>query len=66
VHEDAGGSLSFEVSDDGAGFDPIDAHDGMGLLDLRDRIDAAGGRLSIKSAPGHGTVVSGSVPFGGR
>jgi signal transduction histidine kinase len=66
VHEDAGGSLSFEVSDDGAGFDPLDAHEGMGLQDLRDRVDAAGGRLSIKSVPGHGTVVSGSVPFGGR
>jgi signal transduction histidine kinase len=31
---------------------------------MTDRIGAAGGHLSITSAPGHGTVVAGEVPAG--
>jgi signal transduction histidine kinase len=35
----------------------------MGLQNLQDRVGALGGRLTITSAPGEGTVVSGSVPL---
>jgi signal transduction histidine kinase len=61
VHEHADG-LSFEVIDDGPGFNPSDAHDGMGLQNLRDRIGAVGGHIVITSAEGRGTTVSGTVP----
>jgi signal transduction histidine kinase len=61
LHADAG-SLSFEVTDDGSGFDPAAASHGLGLQSLQDRIGAVGGRLSITSRPGGGTVVSGWVP----
>jgi signal transduction histidine kinase len=57
------GSLSFEVTDDGSGFAPATASEGLGLQSLHDRIGAVGGRLSITSSPGGGTVVSGWVPM---
>jgi signal transduction histidine kinase len=60
------GSLRFEVSDDGAGFDAEPLPPGAGLTNMRDRLAAVGGRLTISSAPGRGTVVGGSVPLGGR
>jgi signal transduction histidine kinase len=55
--------LSFEVSDDGPGFDPAEPHAGMGLQNMRDRLGALDGQLSIATEPGRGTVVSGSVPL---
>jgi signal transduction histidine kinase len=63
LHEDAG-DLSFRVADDGHGFEPSGPHAGMGLQSMRDRLAAVGGRLSIASSPGQGTVVSGAVPLG--
>ena len=53
-------ALRFEVRDDGAGFTP-DEHDGRGLRNMHDRMDAVGGRLAIESRPGHGTCVRGYV-----
>ena len=54
--------LRFEVRDDGDGFDVEEYGKGAGLTNMRDRIEAIGGRLSIRSTPGAGSVVSGSVP----
>jgi signal transduction histidine kinase len=62
VREDAD-ELSFEVSDDGPGFDASDAHTGTGLQNMRDRVGALNGHISIVTTPGHGTTVSGSVPL---
>jgi signal transduction histidine kinase len=56
------GDLRFEVRDDGAGFSPLDAGSGHGLLNMRDRLASVGGELDVRSAPGEGTQVSGSVP----
>jgi signal transduction histidine kinase len=56
------GSLHFEVADDGAGFDPAAARDSGGLQNMRDRIGALGGTLSIAAAPGAGTRIAGSLP----
>ncbi len=50
------------MSDDGRGFDPAQATDGTGITSMTDRLDAAGGTLTIDSAPGRGTTVNGSVP----
>jgi signal transduction histidine kinase len=55
--------LLFEVIDDGPGFDLSEPHDGTGLQNMRDRIGALEGRLSIVTAPGNGTVVEGTVPL---
>ncbi|GII81239.1 hypothetical protein Sru01_62210 [Sphaerisporangium rufum] len=59
----AGSSLTLEVRDDGVGFEP-DAPDlrGLGLASMRDRAEAAGGVLSVHSAPGAGTTVRLEVP----
>jgi two-component system, NarL family, sensor kinase len=62
LREDAG-ELGFSVSDDGRGFDASAAHSGAGLENMRDRVGAFDGRLSVASTPGHGTVVSGAVPL---
>ena len=59
--EQANGLLSFEVSDDGVGFDPGRASSGSGLTNLRDRLDALGGDLIVRSAPGAGTTLGGRV-----
>jgi len=58
------GQLKFEVEDDGSGFVSGDGGEaeGAGLTNMRDRVGAVGGRLSIDSAPGRGTPVRGSLP----
>lgn len=56
------GHLTFEVADDGAGFDPAGKGYGTGLQGMADRLSALGGRLSVDSAPGRGTIVRGTVP----
>lgn len=54
--------LRFEVRDDGAGLPDGPHQHGAGLTNMRDRIGAVGGRLSIESAHGEGTRVAGSAP----
>jgi signal transduction histidine kinase len=56
------GVLRFEVRDDGRGFDPAAAADGTGLQGMTDRLDAIGGAIDVRSAPGRGTTIVGSVP----
>ena len=48
------GDLTFEVSDDGAGFDMDRTSYGTGLRGMADRVEAIGGTLDIRSAPGRG------------
>ncbi len=46
------------VRDNGVGFDPLAAPEGhLGLLGMRERVKAHGGRLDLESAPGQGTAV---------
>jgi PAS domain S-box-containing protein len=46
------------VRDNGRGFDPAAAPAGhLGLLGMRERVKANGGRLELASAPGQGTTV---------
>ncbi|MDH6578511.1 GAF domain-containing sensor histidine kinase [Kitasatospora sp. MAP5-34] len=53
------------VADDGRGFDPDSVRRAgrhLGLVSMRDRAAAVGGRLSLESAPGKGTVIELEVP----
>jgi signal transduction histidine kinase len=60
------GALLFEVSDDGAGFDMASGvQRGHGFVNMSDRVGAIGGTISVDSAPGRGTRVSGRVPLTG-
>ena len=62
-------ALSIEVRDDGPGFTapresaPGSAQLHAGLRNMRDRLEAVGGWLTIDSAPGRGTRVIGRVPL---
>ena len=58
----SGHHLRFEVTDDGAGFDPQSRGYGTGLQGMADRLHAHGGSLDVRSAPGAGTTVSGRLP----
>jgi signal transduction histidine kinase len=58
---EADGIVSFEVSDDGQGFDAAGVQRGSGLSNMEDRLDALGGTLQVTSSPGHGTSVHGSL-----
>ena len=59
----AGPDVTLTVADDGAGFDAVEAaRDGLGISSMRDRAEAAGGTLTIESAPASGTVIHVEVP----
>jgi signal transduction histidine kinase len=54
--------LQLQVIDDGAGFEPVQAR-GSGLGGMRERLRLHGGRLELRSAPGHGTRLRAVVPL---
>jgi signal transduction histidine kinase len=58
------GGLTFTVADDGVGFDADTKAYGTGLQGMRDRLDAIGGTLEVRSQPGRGTTVTGRVSVG--
>ena len=60
----ANGSLRFEVSDDGRGFDPATVEHGSGLQGIADRLASLGGTLDVRSALGNGTTIAGRLPIG--
>jgi signal transduction histidine kinase len=55
------GELTFEVQDDGRGFDVRTTTGGAGLQSMRDRLDVVGGTMEIVSTPDLGTAVKGRV-----
>jgi signal transduction histidine kinase len=57
------GDLTFEVQDDGRGFDQENVS-GSGLTNMRDRVEAVGGTLQVSSTPGSGTTIRGTIPVG--
>jgi PAS domain S-box-containing protein len=64
----SGNGVTLRVSDDGCGFDPAHvqvlgdvAH--FGLIAMRERVEALGGRFRVTTAPGQGTVVEAKVPL---
>jgi signal transduction histidine kinase len=52
------GGTRLRVVDRGRGFDPSGrAGSGFGLISMRERVEALGGRFHVRSQPGHGTQV---------
>ncbi len=70
----ADGSIVLAVTDDGTGFDADDAlapaaaanaRRRLGIASMRERAQAAGGRVAVSSRPGSGTTVRLEVPVDG-
>jgi signal transduction histidine kinase len=58
----AGQTVRICVSDDGVG--GADPARGSGLVGLRDRVEATGGSLVLRSHPGEGTLLAVGLPYG--
>jgi PAS domain S-box-containing protein len=64
--EHGGEEVRFSFEDDGRGFDPGQRRQGLGLVGLRERVEALGGHFDLQSAPGQGVRVRASIPLKGR
>jgi signal transduction histidine kinase len=58
-------TINLTVKDSGAGFDPYEAMrgPGLGLTSMQERLKGIGGRLSIHSQPGRGTMIHAVAPI---
>lgn len=62
------GMLTASVEDDGVGFDPqtnvveVKQPHGIGLIGIRERLEAVGGQLEILSHPGDGAKLTAYIP----
>lgn len=69
--EHGSGQLSFEIIDDGEGFNETEARErdrsgaGSGLDAMEARLMLLGGELAVASTPGEGTRIHGLLPAGG-
>jgi chemotaxis family two-component system sensor kinase Cph1 len=63
IHAD--GTLHCKVADDGVGFDVLRAEErkGLGIVAIRERLNAVGGTLEIHSAPGRGAALHVTIPL---
>jgi two-component system sensor histidine kinase UhpB len=57
------GALHVSIADDGRGFDPAVRRQGLGLVGLRERVEALGGRFQLESSPGAGTRIEATIPL---
>ncbi|MES9968130.1 MAG: cache domain-containing protein, partial [Sedimenticola sp.] len=57
-------SVRLEITDQGCGFEPAEmtAHEGIGLLNMRERIELLGGEFTLLSEPGSGTQLKAMLP----
>jgi two-component system sensor histidine kinase UhpB len=65
VLSDEDEALHIEVGDDGEGFDPALASEGIGIIGMRERVFALGGTIQVRSQPGRGTTVAITLPLHG-
>jgi signal transduction histidine kinase len=60
-------NVRLSIDDDGCGFEPKDAFlsagGHFGIIGMRERAQRAGGKLNLKSEPGHGTRIEVTVPL---
>jgi two-component system sensor histidine kinase UhpB len=58
--------LRFSFGDNGKGFDPSHRRQGLGLVGLRERVEALAGHFELDSAPGRGVHVKAVIPAKGK
>ncbi|HTO84266.1 MAG TPA: ATP-binding protein [Methylomirabilota bacterium] len=61
IQQERAGEVTVRIADDGRGM-PEPRNLGFGLVGMRERVEALGGRLTIASAPGQGVSVSVTLP----
>lgn len=61
--DDENGALWLKIKDDGAGFDPTQIVEGMGLANIRNRASEVGGSVQIESQPNNGTAIVVRAPL---
>lgn len=54
--------IEFGFEDNGRGFDPALPRQGLGLVGLRERVEALNGNFDLQSAPGRGVRVRAAIP----
>jgi signal transduction histidine kinase len=60
-----GNHVEVDIKDDGKGFNVAEVRPSThGLAGMRHRVEAAGGRLTVVSAPGSGTRIAAVLPKG--
>jgi two-component system NarL family sensor kinase len=59
--------LSLNIDDDGSGFEvdrvQLDPNRGIGLRNMRERLESIGGSFVVRAAPGAGTLLQARVPL---
>ncbi|MES9976650.1 MAG: ATP-binding protein, partial [Candidatus Thiodiazotropha sp.] len=55
--------IALYIRDDGHGFDQSSKHKGMGLLGMRERVEALNGKISLASEPDQGVSIDIHLPF---
>lgn len=63
--ECAASKVVCRIRDDGRGFTVRPESEGMGLLGIRERLNALGGTLRVIAEPGCGTTILTDIPLGG-
>ena len=59
----SGNQLMVRYSDNGKGFDPARVkRTGMGLHNIRNRVESSGGTLALESSPDAGILVNITIP----
>jgi two-component system sensor histidine kinase UhpB len=56
------GDILLQIEDNGVGFDATVKPKGMGLLGMRERVEALNGKISLASAPGSGVSIEIYLP----
>jgi signal transduction histidine kinase len=57
------GLFRMTIQDDGDGFDPAHHAAGLGLRNMRERVELLGGRLEVQSGEGRGTELLVELPL---
>lgn len=55
--------VTLTIRDDGRGFDPQMAPQGLGLKHMKERVEERGGLFTLESAPGQGTKILAVLPI---
>jgi signal transduction histidine kinase len=56
-------TLTLSIEDNGCGMDTENPGRGLGLIGMRERVEALSGALSVQSAPGKGVTIRVSIPL---